>query len=267
MEPLPLPPKRLLPLQGQRILLTRSSEASASLRASLEGFGAEVKCIPLLSIQPTLTETDLQIWRPRLRAFDWIALTSANATRAFVLPLASEILALRRLSSPGLKIACVGEATASPLADVGLSADLSPQKSHALGLVEAFQGVALAGQRIVWPTSNLARPALVQGLREAGYIVEIVIAYRTDTSSEESQTLRDLLASTWPTIAVVASPSAAEALAAYLQPPKPPPFRLASIGPTTSAALRDLGWFPAIQPSRPSVEDLTSAIVEACLSE
>jgi uroporphyrinogen III methyltransferase / synthase len=155
------------PLFGRRVVVTRSREQASSLVERLHDLGAEVLEVPTIRIE----ENELTV---ELDGYEWIAFTSANAVDA----VCSRLHDTR--SFAGAKVAAVGPATADALRRYGVVADLVPPRAIAESLVDAFP-VAVGGGRVLVPQAAAARPVLVDGLREKGWSVEVVEAYRTDS--------------------------------------------------------------------------------------
>jgi uroporphyrinogen III methyltransferase/synthase len=82
------------------------------------------------------------------------------------------------------KVAAIGSATAEALERRGLRADLVPTEYIAEELAAALAERIAAGQRILLPRAENARPELVEGLRVAGAHVEEVPLYVAATPRE-----------------------------------------------------------------------------------
>src|SRR5947209_20003165 len=96
-------------LTGKTIVITRAASQSADLRSLLEDLGARVIECPTIHIVPPKT------WKPvddairRLKTYQWLLFTSANAVEQFM-----DRMGDRR---PAIPIAVVGSATAAKLKD------------------------------------------------------------------------------------------------------------------------------------------------------
>src|SRR6185436_16177253 len=129
----PWEPERFLPrspnmaLTGKTIVITRAASQSAELRNRLEDLGARVIECPTIQIVPPKS------WKPvddairRLRSYQWLLFTSANAVEQFM-----DRMGERR---PSIPIAVVGSATAAKLGEWGLEAALVPKEFRAEGLL------------------------------------------------------------------------------------------------------------------------------------
>ncbi len=79
----------------------------------------------------------------------------------------------------GLRIACIGPGTARELAAHGIVADLVPPRFVAESLLDAFPRPDAAGLHVLLARAETARDVLPDGLRAAGYDVDVVAVYRT----------------------------------------------------------------------------------------
>jgi uroporphyrinogen-III synthase len=163
------------PLQGKRIVITRAEEQSDGLLARLRALGAEPFACPAIAIVPPADFAPLDAAIARLPAYDWLIVTSVNGAHALVErigALGQDLAPLRRL-----KIGAIGPATAEALQQHGLKAGFMPTSFVAEAILDQIGDVA--GQRILLPRADIAREALVVGLRERGAVVDEIAAYRT----------------------------------------------------------------------------------------
>jgi uroporphyrinogen-III synthase len=123
----------------------------------------------------------------------------------------------------------------------------------------------LSGARILWPRGDLARRTLALALARAGAVVTAPVAYRTQpvAAGRLAPLVAELRAGRLDAIAFC-SPSSAEHLARSLGLDALTELLdrvlVASIGPTTTAALVALGVSPHVEAPTPSAADLASAL-------
>lgn len=166
------------PLFGHSVLVTRAQAQASNLALALEHLGAEVVQTPVIRIESLADSAEMRDAVRRAGEFDWAVFTSVNGVDAFRKSLDLEGLDVRMLA--GVKLAAIGEPTAECLREIGLRVDLVPKRFVAEGLLEAFDALgAMAGKKFLIPRSEIARPLLVDGLRERGAEVCEVSAYRT----------------------------------------------------------------------------------------
>jgi uroporphyrinogen-III synthase len=135
-------------------------------------------------------------------------------------------------------VAAIGRATADAWGDVDLVAEVSTQE----GLLAELPRPA---GRVLFAGAEGARRLLAEELG-----ADFVALYRTCAAPLAEAPRGDL--------AVIASPSAARALAAVA-----PTMPVVSIGPQTTAAAEDAGLAVLAEAAAPSVEALVSAVAEA----
>lgn len=157
-------------MTGKRIVNTRATHQSSRFTALLQSQGAEVIEYPCIATVPPEDDRPLREALANLAHFDWLLLTSANTVLA--LAESSPLPPARR------GIAAIGPATArTAQAHLGLETVLLPETftAEALGAVLPIQ----PGERVLIPTSAIARTTLADTLRARGAEVTVVEAYRT----------------------------------------------------------------------------------------
>jgi uroporphyrinogen-III synthase len=254
------------PLAHRRILITRTRQQASELAAQLEALGAEILLIPTIELAPPSSYTALDAALASLPSFDWLLFTSANAVHAF-----HERAQLKQFNPAPPRIAAIGPATAKAVESIGLHVDLIPAKYVAESLAESLL-LHAAGSSFLLVRAEEARDLLPDSLTAAGAQVTIAPAYRNLTPSDAIPALERLFASggvppaesVAPGIITFTSSSTARNLIALLDAADlqlPPDIVLASIGPITSATLRELGYVPALEAAEPTIPALVAAIV------
>ena len=248
------------------VVVTRRGTRADPLALFLEDGDVEVLWLPTTIVLPPLDEGALDQALDRLPEMDWLVFTSRHAVEA---------VCARRASLGGRppggtpRVAAVGDRTAEVLALRGLPPDVVPSSPGAAGLVAALvsaEGGSLAGRRVLWPRSDIARRELADGLAAAGATVLETVAYRTvPTPPADLESFRDALHEGRVDAVCFLSPSAAEGLAAALGSDDLAPLRgrclVASLGPTTSEALARLGAPPDVEPVQASARSLAEALL------
>ena len=248
-------------LSGRRVMVTRPREQVAELADGLRRRGADVVEAPVIRIEtpPDLAPLDAAI--ERAADFDWIVFTSANGVRSFL----GRMQELGREFPRGGqgKLAAIGPATAATLKSEGIEVDIVPKRFVAEEVFEALrQAGPLRGKRVLLPSADIAREALPKLLRAAGAEVEVVVAYRTVSISEEIVSALRLVRDGRVDVVTFTSGSTVRSFLSAV-PNKGElhgKFASASIGPITSQALRDAGFEPAIEADVYTVDGLIDAI-------
>ena len=226
------------PLHGRRVLVTRARTQASGLAARLEALGAEVVQAPAIRIEPLPFEP------PVLDRYDIVVVTSANGVE---LLLPGDVRPLH-----GVTVAAIGPATARALRERGIVPDVVPAEAVSESLLAALGEVG--GRRVLVATAEGARDVLPAGLRERGAHVDVVHLYRTVPEPVDADAVRSADLITFTSSSTVAS------LVAVLGDGVRGGLRAASIGPVTSAALREHGIEPAAEADPHTVEGLVAAV-------
>ncbi|MEZ4483624.1 MAG: uroporphyrinogen-III C-methyltransferase [Syntrophotaleaceae bacterium] len=249
------------PLFGRKVLVTRSPQQAHALAGLLQAAGAEAICLPTVEIAPPASCEELDAAIAGLAATDYLVLTSANGVAAFFARLGAAGLDSRALH--GVTIVAVGPKTAAAIAEHGLRADLVPQRHQAEGIVELLQREDLAGKRILYPRSAIARDLLEKELCASGAEVRAPVAYRTEPVAEGAEQLRKLLAAEELDAITFTSASTVERCLALLAPHEVNYLNrtvIAAIGPLTAAAARNHGLTVNVEPAEATCEALVEAL-------
>jgi uroporphyrinogen-III synthase len=251
-------------LHHRRILITRTRRQASDLAAQLEALGATTVTIPTIEIVPPTSFSVLDaalacLHTPGGKNYDWLLFTSANAVEAF--HRRAQLLHLTQLPK---HIAAIGPATLAAAKAIGLTVDLIPPQYIAESLAEALLPEA-PGKSFLLVRAAEARDHLPETLTAAGATVTIAEAYRNQLPPESIPALQALFTSpeTYPDAITFTSASTARNLIALLEAASltlPPNITLASIGPITSEALRDLGHPPTIEASEPTILALVESL-------
>jgi uroporphyrinogen-III synthase len=250
-----------------RVLITRAPHQASPLAEALRALGADPVLIATIEIAPPTSYATLDAAVASLESFDWLVLTSPNA----IAPLA-ERMKLQGVALPhSLRLAAIGTATARELAArFGIAEErvLLPPQAVAESLAESLLPFARredgSSTRFLLDRAEDARDILPRELLAAGAEVVLAAAYRNIVPQNASTQLRELLCSAPPDAITFTSASTAKHLFALLDEASlalPPATVLASIGPITSAALRDLGHPAHIESTEASVQRLASDLM------
>jgi uroporphyrinogen-III synthase len=246
------------------VLSTRDEGGNAAFARVVAAWGADVLSLPLIRIGPPDDAQPLREAVAALDSFDWVVFTSAHAVDA-ACSLEQWRAAWAQPSRP--RVGAVGHATARALLRHGITR-VSVADGTARSLVAMLVGAGSAGTpaRVLWPRSDRARTELPDGLRAAGATLVDPIAYRTEsTAPNRVRQAIDALVAGRIDAAAFFSPSAVHACAEAL--PDGSFARafdrvlVASIGPTTSAAIVDAGGRVDVEAAERTVRGLSRAIM------
>jgi uroporphyrinogen-III synthase len=250
-----------LPLAGRRVLVTRAAHQAGRLSDGLRALGAEPVEVPVLEIRPPESFAALDKALLVLGVYDWLILTSANTVRALAARAAE--LGVNFSEVTGLKVAGVGSGTAAAARDVGFQITLIPESYVAESLLDGLAG-HVSGQRILLAQAAVARDVIPDALRAAGAAVDVIDAYRNVMPEAAPGQLRRAIADGVDVATFTSSSSVTHLEEAARAAGVGWPFvgvAAASIGPITSATLRELGWEPAVEAGPSDVLGLVAAVV------
>ncbi len=248
------------------VAVTRSIGTGAALVEELERRGIDVWQVPAIVHEPVEDPRAVDEAIDRLDEFSWVLFTSARAVMPVCLRPGWSRWPWASAAAP--RIGAVGPSTSLALARQGVRVSLCPSRAGAGPLARAVieaEGGTLEGRSVLWPRSEIARPELADLLRAARARVVDPVVYRTTEVDPEH--LLDLVAEVRSgriDAVTFLSPSSVASLAAAM-----PDGTLsllagrtlvASIGPTTSSALREMGAPPDVEALRPSGMDLGIAV-------
>jgi uroporphyrinogen-III synthase len=255
-----------LPLAGKRVLVTRAAHQAGKLSEGLRALGAEPVEVPVLEIRPPASFDAMDAALRNLGGYDWLILTSANTVRTLFERATTLEIALDQPIR--LKVAAVGEATATAAHKAGVPVTFVPETYVAESLAQGLLARA-AGQRILLARAAVARDVIPDALRAAGAEVDVVDAYQNVLPEAAPEQLRRAVAEGLDAATFTSSSSAthlAEAarMAGISWPLAAVPA--VSIGAITSQTLRDLGWPPAAEAAISDIPGLIAAVVQVLTS-
>jgi uroporphyrinogen III methyltransferase/synthase len=245
-----------LPLFGQRIVVTRAKDQADSLSAPLRQLGADVVELPTIEIQPASDYTALDAAIARLPEYDWLIFTSVNGVRFFLDRLDASAADLRAIRG---KLCAIGPATRDALERFHLKVDVMAAEYVAEGLLRTLSDFNFTGARVLIARAAVARDILPAELRRRGAVVDVVEAYRTGAPTDLPLRAANVLAAKTDWIAFTSSSTASNLIAACGVAALHG-IRVASIGPVTSATLRQAGIAIALEASPHTVSGLVEAI-------
>ena len=252
------------PLFGKRVLVTRPRAQSAAFVELLANLGADAVEAPTIRIVPPADSAPLEAACAAAATFDWIVFTSVNGVDAFMECLLAGPRDVRALGSS--RLCAIGPATSARLRRYGLRVDLLPAEHRAEAISAALRrDYDVAGARILLPRADIARGELPGELRRAGAEVADVAAYRTVPVEDEGIDVSRMLREREIDVVTFTSASTVRSFVTRLGPEPATDLLarvvVASIGPVTAAAARQLGIVTTIMPSTYTIPALAEAIV------
>lgn len=248
------------------VAVTRDERTDDRFSRRIEAAGGRALPLATVAIEPPADDRALVTALGALDTVDWIVFTSAHAVEATCGRPEWEVSYQRGRGR--IRLAAVGEVTADRLRARGLHVDLlSGSDSRARELVAAFlASTPLDGVRVLWPRSDVARRELPEALAAQGAVVMDPVAYRTVAIVPPAlPEFLSLLAENRLAAVALMSPSAARGLASALPGGALTALAgrtlVASLGPTTSEAIRELGGRVDLESPERSATSLADALM------
>jgi uroporphyrinogen III methyltransferase/synthase len=249
------------PLHGQVVVVTRPRDQAAGLTGPLIAAGAQVVEAPTIEVADMEDPSAVDAALRQLSAYDWLVLTSSNGVDALFCRLSTLGFDARALA--GVRIAVVGSATAARLQGRGIHPDLVPPEAVGESLAEAMMAQGVKGRRVLLLRADIAREQLVTDLKAGGALCDDVPAYRTvwpESLPADFMARWDAGGIDWITFT---SPSSLVNLLALIGDERRGElrrFKLASIGPVTTRAIRQAGFEVSAEADPHDVSGLVAAI-------
>jgi uroporphyrinogen III methyltransferase/synthase len=253
------------PLYGWKVLVPRTKEQAGSMSARIRSYGAVPVEVPTIAVEPPRTPTQMERAIKGLVTgrYEWIVFTSTNAVRAVREKF--EEFGLDARAFAGVKIACVGETTADAVRSFGIEPELVPSgEQSSEGLLADFppyDDVLDPIDRILLPRADIATETLSAGLREMGWEIDDVTAYRTVRAAPPPAEIRDAIKSGGFQAVCFTSSSTVRNLVGIAGKPHARTV-VACIGPQTAATAKEFGLRVDVQPDQANVAALVDALAE-----
>lgn len=188
-------------------------------------------------------------------------------SRAVTTPRSTSALAAE---GPPLRIAAIGPATKKAIEQRGAKVDVVPKEYVAESVVRSLKN-KVNGKRVLLVRAKVARDVIPRELRKAGAHVDVVEAYETVVPQSSRARLRAALKhpKQRPHVVTFTSSSTVRNFVELLGPAHRArhkalsEIRMASIGPVTSATLRELGLPVDIAAKEFTIPGLVAAIVKS----
>ena len=248
-----------LPLFGQKIVVTRAPGQAAEFSEQLRALGADVAELPTISIHPAADPVPLDAAIQRLASYDWLIFTSANGVRYFLDHLDRSSNDLRSLRA---RICAIGPATRAAVESLHLKVDLMPAEYIAEGVIAAFATNAVAGKRILLPRAAVARDLIPAELSKLGAQVDVVEAYRNLVPEGAAARAREIFSGDHkPDWITFTSSSTVKNFLEIAGSQALSGVKIASIGPITSATIREHGLTIGVEARKYTMAGLLEAIL------
>ena len=166
-----------LPLEGWKVLVTRPRNRSSRTAELLREKGAEVLELPSIKTVPLKDQGLLHAAMEKMETYQWMVFTSPTGVEVFFDELKKQKKDIRSLC--GVRVAAIGQGTASALEQRGLLADLVPSVYDGDTLARELAEKLGGGERILIPRALKGNENIVPILEEKGASVDDIGIYET----------------------------------------------------------------------------------------
>ena len=250
-------------LYGWTVLVPRTKEQAGDMSDRLVAHGALPIEVPTIAVEPPRSPAQMERAVKGLvdGRYQWVVFTSTNAVRAVWEKFSEFGLDARAFS--GVKIACVGESTADRVRAFGISPELVPSgEQSSLGLLDEFpeyDSIFDPVNRVLLPRADIATETLAEGLRERGWEIEDVTAYRTVRAAPPAAETREMIKTGGFDAVCFTSSSTVRNLVGIAGKPHARTI-VACIGPKTAETAAEFGLRVDVQPESAAVGPLVDAL-------
>jgi uroporphyrinogen III methyltransferase / synthase len=253
------------PLFGKGIVITRPERQADDLAALLQKEGAHTIHFPTIKIVPPQSWQSLDAALNNLIDYNWLIFTSANGVQYFFERLFELDKDIRELQ--GIKICCIGPATALQVKKMGIKIELIPESYVSESILQSFAKIKMQGQKVLIPRAAQARDVLPEGLKKMGAVVDVVTAYATVNSGQKKEKLIELIRDKLVDVITFTSSSTVTNFLEIMGTDYSLPSRIkiACIGPITAATARKAGFKVDIQQEEYTMQGLVKALIAANL--
>jgi uroporphyrinogen-III synthase len=275
------------PLSGLRVLVGRARHQAGALSSELRKLGASVIEIPFIEICKPRSFKPLDSALKSLPTYDWLILTSVNGVEAMWARMektreghdfsfavkASKSTSALDAGARRMRIAAIGPATKKAIEQRGMKVDVVPKEYVAESVVRSLK-TKVRGKRVLLVRAKVARDVIPRELGKAGAHVDVVEAYETVVPKSSRTRLRAALKNPKkrPHVVTFTSSSTVKNFVELLGSTSKAgrqqfaDIQMASIGPVTSATLRERGLPVDIAAREFTIPGLVKAIVEAVVA-
>ena len=252
-------------LYGWKVLVPRTKEQAGVMSERLGVHGAVPVEVPTISVEPPRSPAQMERAVKGLvdGRYQWVVFTSTNAVRAVWEKFHEFGLDARAFA--GVKIACVGEATAERVRTMGIVPELLPSGEQSsdglLADFPPFDDILDPVDRVLLPRADIATETLAAGLRDRGWEIDDVTAYRTVRAAPPPAETREMIKTGGFDAVCFTSSSTVRNLVGIAGKPHARTI-VACIGPATAETAVEFGLRVDVQPEVAQVSALVDALAE-----
>jgi uroporphyrinogen III methyltransferase/synthase len=250
-------------LYSWNVLVPQTRDRDNGLVDHIRTHGGIPTAVPTMAVEPPRSPAQMERAVKGLvdGRYQWVIFTSVNSVRAIWEKFAEFGLDARAFS--GVRVACVDAATAESVRRLGIVPDLiSDRPEMSIGLLDTFpdfDDVLDPVDRVLLPRADIATETLADGLRERGWEVDDVTAYRTVRASPPEASIREAIKTGGFDAVCFTSASTVRNLVGIAGKPHARTI-VACLGPKTAETAREFGLRVDVLPERPEVPLLVESL-------
>jgi uroporphyrinogen III methyltransferase/synthase len=250
-------------LYGWRVLVPQTRDRDDNMLDLLREHGAIPETVRTIAVEPPRSPAQMERAVKGLvdGRYQWLVFTSTNAVRAIWEKFTEFGLDARAFS--GVKIGCVDPATGAAVRALGIEPDLvSGHPESSSGLLDDFpdfDDVFDPVDRVLLPRADIATETLAAGLRDRGWEVDDVTAYRTVRAAPPPAPIREAIKTGGFEAVCFTSSSTVRNLVGIAGKPHARTI-VACLGPKTAETAREFGLRVDVLPEVPEVPSLVAAL-------
>lgn len=250
-------------LAGKRVLATGTRSFVREMEEAFHPLGAELVALSLIEVRPLWNERIAKTLN-QIDSYQWIVFTSGNGVELFFTLLREQGLDLRKLMR--VKFAVIGRKTADALLQHGFQSDFVPEQFSGADLAAEWIPTLKPDEKVALFRAEKGSVVLPKALDAAGIAYDDIGMYETWTDLRRQEELNRAIREV--DYATVASSSAAQALAAMLEPEQREHLtaKLISIGPSTTKTMKQLG-LPVYADAVEYTAEGIAAVIQADVEE
>ena len=247
-------------LKDKVIISTRAIESGDSLPDLLKACGAKLLSLPMIEIAPSKLDSRMIEQLNHLEQFDWIFFTSKNGVINFFRHLI-DVKGNTELPKTA-KLAVIGYKTGLELEYYGYTPTLICDENTSDDLlVQFYKKYQPQNLNILLAQGNLADNTLSNRLSTENTVSRINV-YQTVKPAYADPEIVEIIKNGLYDLIVFTSPSTFTNFCSYFNPDQIGRLKMVSIGTTTTKAIQEAGFEPAITAKKSSAEGLRDAIIE-----
>ena len=233
------------------MLIPQTRDPAEEMVELLRMHGAIPQRVPTIAVEPPRTPAQMERAVKGLvdGRYQWIVFTSINSVRAVWEKFTEFGLDARAFS--GVRIACVDSATGDAVRALGIVPELvSADQQSSAGLLDDFpeyDDILDPVDRVLLPRADIATETLAEGLRERGWEIDDVTAYRTVRAAPPAAPIREAIKTGGFDAVCFTSSSTVRNLVGIAGKPHARSM-VACLGPKTAETAREFGLRVDVQP-------------------